>query len=60
MMVSADDVLMKQTMTLLLSTMMTLLMTMMLVKLLKLMINLVVRGDDDVHGVDAAVDDHQR
>ena len=39
----------------LLNTMMTLVM---LVMLLKLMIKLVIRDEDDLHGVDAAVDDH--
>ena len=40
---------------LLLNTMMTL---MLLVVLLKLMIKLVIRDEDDLHGVDAAVHDH--
>ena len=40
---------------LLLNTMMTLVM---LVKLLKLMIKLVIKDEDDLRGVDAAVDDH--
>ena len=40
---------------LLLNTMMTLVM---LVMLLKLMIKLVIRDEDDLHGVDAGVDDH--
>ena len=42
-------------MLLLLNTMTTL---MLLVVLLKLMIKLVIRDEDDLHGVDAAVDDH--
>ena len=31
---------------------------MLLVVLFKLMIKLVIRDEDDLHGVDAAVDDH--
>ena len=46
---------MKGKMTMLLNTMMTLVM---LVMLLKLMIKLVISDEDDLHGVDAAVDDH--
>ena len=42
-------------MLLLLNTMTTL---MLLVVLLKLMIKLVIRDEDDLHGVDVAVDDH--